>query len=69
MISRRYAKALLTIALKRKEGLEVKEDMKAMAVEKPPWPVLKSGPHREVQGTWEFSVKNPNIAAIRYLKF
>jgi hypothetical protein len=62
----------VTIALPKPQAPvvkpEVKEEMKATVAEKPQWPVLKSGPHLEVQGTWEFSVKNPNIAALRFLK-
>jgi hypothetical protein len=61
-------KKVVKIAVPKTQAPEVKEDMKATVVEKPQWPVLKSGPHLEVLGTWEFSFKNPNIAALRFLK-
>jgi hypothetical protein len=59
-------KKAVKITVPKTPAPAVKEDMKATVVEKPQRPVLKSGPHLEVRGTWEFSVRNPNIAAIRF---
>jgi hypothetical protein len=67
-VTKPAVKKAVKIAVPKIQAPAVKEDMKATLVEKSRWHVLKSGPHLEVRGTWEFSVKNPNIATLRFLK-